>query len=116
MMQQSTGFRYAVMALIGVALVSLIPYYGSFVIAPLAALAIGAVAGRRAAAVAGDRTTNEAVRAGALVCLGATIGSIIGLTILVLFVVDIPAVQDFIRSSEPNPEARIPFEGIMPLG
>lgn len=115
-MQQSGGFKYAFIALVAVSLVSLVPYFGSFVIAPLIALAVGAVAGRHAAALAGNRTTGQAVRAGSLVGLGALIGSIIGLTLLVLFIVDIPAVQDFIRTSEPNPEARIPSEWLMPLG
>jgi hypothetical protein len=115
-MQQSGGFRYGVLALIAVALVSLIPYFGSFVIAPLVALAFGAVAGRRAAGLEGDRNTGGPAKAGALVGLGALIGSIIGLTLLVLFVVDIPAVQEYIRTSEPNLGARVPYEWMMPIG
>ena len=38
-MQQSGGFKYGVIALIAVSLVSLVPYFGTFVIAPLVALA-----------------------------------------------------------------------------
>jgi hypothetical protein len=115
-MQQSRAFTYAVLALVIVAVVSLLPYFGSFLIAPLVALALGAMVGQRAAVGAGNRTTAEAARAGSLVGLGALVGSIVGLTILVLFVVDIPAVQDYIRASEPNPEARIPYDWMVPLG
>ena len=69
-------------ALVAVALVSLIPYVGSIVIAPVVVLMISAEAGRRAAARAGSRPANEAAKAGAIVGVGALIGSIVGLTIL----------------------------------
>lgn len=113
---KSGALKLSILAFVVVTLVSLIPYLGTFVIAPLAALAIGAAAGRRAATVARDRAANEAAWAGTLVGVAALIGSIVGLALLITFVVDIPAVQEFIRSSEPNPEARIPYEWMVPLG
>ncbi len=110
------GIRMGIVAFVAIVLVSLIPYIGSFVLAPIVALAMGAAAGRRAAALARTGAANEAAKTGALVGVGALIGSIIGLAMLVMFVVDIPVVQEFIRTSEPNPEARIPYEWMAPLG
>ncbi len=105
------GFAFVV-----VAVCSLIPYLGWFVIAPIAALAIAAAAGRQAAAATHSGASTAGAKVGALVGLGALIGSMIGLTILVLVLVEIPGVQEAIRNSEPNPQARIPYEWIAPLG
>ncbi len=113
---RTIGIRMGIVAFIAIVLVSLIPYVGSFVIAPIVALAVGSVAGRQAAALARTGATSEAAKTGALVGVGALVGSIIGLAILVMFIVDIPAVQEIIRNSEPNVEARIPYEWMVPLG
>ena len=110
------GFNLAIVAFVVVALVSLIPFLGSFVIAPLVVLGIGAMAGRQAAAAASSHEANEGAKAGSIVGIGALIGSVIGLTILVMFVANIPAVQEYIRTSEPHPEARIPYEWMVPAG
>jgi hypothetical protein len=110
------SLKMAVLALAVVALISLIPYIGAFVFAPVVALVIATVAGRHAARMATSSPATAATKAGALVGVGALAGAVIGLGALVLVVVNIPGVQEFIRASEPNPEARLPYEWIMPIG
>lgn len=113
---QANGFRMGVLAVVIVGLVSLVPYVGWFLIAPIVALMIGAAAGRQAAAATRSGTTGAGAKAGAKVGVGALIGSIIGVTILGLVLVNIPGAPEFIRSSEPHPEARIPYEWMTGLG
>jgi hypothetical protein len=112
---QTVGFKMGVLILLAVALVSLIPVVGSFVIAPFVALAVGAVAGRSASRMADAGAANQATKAGAFTGIGALLGSILGLTILLLIIADNPAMQEAIRNSEPHPEARIPYAWMAPL-
>jgi hypothetical protein len=108
--------RLAVLAGVAVLVVSLIPYLGSLVLAPLMVLALSARAGRQAAAESTTDALNQAAKAGTLVGMATLIGSIVGLTLLVVLAVRIPAVQEYIRASEPHPDARIPYAWIVPLG
>jgi hypothetical protein len=85
-------------------------------LAPIAALVLGAVAGWWVANRRGEHTAGSGVQAGALVGLGALLGSIFGLAVLALWIGNIPEVQTFVQNSEPHPEARIPTEWVAPLG
>lgn len=80
------------------------------------ALVIGAAAGRQAAAETRSSASVAGAKAGAKVGVGALVGSMIGIAILGLVLVNIPGVPEFIRSSEPHPEARIPYEWMTGLG
>jgi hypothetical protein len=86
-----------------------------FPLAPVAALALGAIAGWWLSDTRGDYSVSGA-KAGAIVGLGALLGSIVGLAVLALWVGNIPEVQTFVQNSESHPEARIPTEWIAPLG
>ena len=56
---QTLGFKMGIPALIAVVVASLIPVVGSLVIAPVIALAVGAVAGRSAALCPHDRSASR---------------------------------------------------------
>lgn len=85
-------------------------------LAPIAALILGAGAGWWVSNTRGEHTAGSGVQAGALVGLGALLGSIFGLAVLALWIGNIPEVQTFVQNSEPHPEARIPTEWVAPLG
>jgi hypothetical protein len=85
-------------------------------LAPLAALVIGAAAGWLVSRRSGESAAGSGARAGAIVGAGALLGSVVGLAVLALFVGNIPEVQAYVQTSEPNPEARIPTDWVAPLG
>jgi hypothetical protein len=85
-------------------------------LAPVAALVFGAIAGWWMLNNRGEHTATEGFKAGAIVGVGAMLGSVVGLALLALFVSNIPEVQAYIQNSEPHPQARIPSEWIAPLG
>lgn len=76
------GLWMGLLALVAVALSSLIPLLGSFLVAPLAALLIGAGAGWWASKVEGYGTAGRGAGAGAIAGIGALLGSAIGLALL----------------------------------
>ena len=47
---------------------------------------------------------------------GALTGAVIGLVALGWIAGRYPAFQELVRNSEPNPEARLPYDWIAPLG
>lgn len=83
-------------------------------VAPLAALALGAAAGWWAAATGADGW-KTAARAGLLVGIGALLGAMVGVGLPALLAGSFPGVQEFVQASEPHPEARIATEWIAPL-
>jgi hypothetical protein len=106
----------AMSALIIVGLASLIPLAGMFVIAPLAALLLGAGAGWRAARLQQDQAVVQGARAGVITGMGAWLGVMLAFTIVALVLGNNPEFQAFVQASEPNPEARVPAGWIAPLG
>ena len=87
------GLTMAGLALVTVALSTLIPVIGSLVIAPLTALIIGAGAGWWASKVLGYGTAGRGAGAGAIAGLGALIGSVIGVVVLATIVGNSPEAQ-----------------------
>lgn len=101
------------LALVIVALSSLIPLIGSLVVAPLATILLGAGAGWWASKVAGIGTAGRGAGAGAITGLGALIGSGIGLVVLVMISANNPEVQRQIQEmmrtiQSENPDATMP--------
>jgi hypothetical protein len=81
-----------------------------FATTPLLILILTALAAREAG------TPAHGASIGAVVGAGALLGTTIGLTILGGVAGSNPAIQDFVRASEPHPEARLPYHWIAPLG
>lgn len=107
------GLGLAVIAFVIVAATSAVQLLG-LPLAPLAALALGALAGWWAAAE-GDGGWRAALGAGAVVGAGALLGAVVGLAVPALIAGSLPDVQAFVQASEPHPEARIPLAWIAPL-
>jgi hypothetical protein len=103
----------AVVAFVIVAATSAVQLFG-LPLAPLAALALGALAGWWVAAN-GEGGWRTALRAGAVVGVGALVGAVAGLAVPALIAGSLPDVQEFVQASEPHPEARIPTAWIAPL-
>ena len=76
------GLSMAALALVTVALASLIPLVGVLLVAPLTAAIVGAGAGWWASKVLGYGTAGRGAGAGAIAGIGALIGSVVGLAIL----------------------------------
>jgi hypothetical protein len=106
-------FLLATIAFVVVAATSAVQLLG-LPVAPLAALALGALAGWFAAAE-GEGGWRAALRAGAVVGAGALLGAVAGLTVPALIAGSLPDVQAYVQASEPHPEARIPTAWIAPL-
>jgi hypothetical protein len=106
-----SGKTAAIVAFVVVGVASLVPEVGLFGLGPLAALVIGAVAGYQAASSSGS----SGVRAGVTAGIGALIGTTLFVAVASLILGGDAAIQDFVRASEPNPEARVPYEWIQPL-
>ena len=102
-----------IVAFVIVALTSALQLFG-LLVAPLATLALGALAGWFAAAN-GAGGWRAALRAGLLVGAGALLGAVVGLALPALVAGNLPGVQEFVQLSEPHPEARIPIAWIAPL-
>jgi hypothetical protein len=84
-------------------------------LAPLAALVVGAAAGWWLVSARAPNAVGSGARAGAVVGIGALLGAIFGLAVLGIVAGNVPAIQDWIRASEPYPDARIPIDLIAPL-
>jgi hypothetical protein len=107
------GLIMGLVALVAVALSSLIPVIGSILVAPAAAALIGAGAGWWASKLRGYGTAGYGAGAGALAGLGALIGSVIGLAVLLsLFSANPEFQQQFQEGLEEarqqNPDAEVP--------
>lgn len=109
-----TTLLLALLTFIVVALATPVQILG-LPLAPIAGLIIGMYAGWRAARGHIPSGAGDGLRAGALVGLGALLGSVIALTVMAAVIGSLPGVQDAVRLSEPHPEARIPVEMIAPL-
>jgi hypothetical protein len=94
---------------------TLVPGVGPPLLAPVAALGIGAAAAwsRRHAAYG---TLGQAAGAGLVAGVGGLLASLAVFTVLGFVLGGDPAVQEFVRASEPHPEARLPYGWIAPLG
>ncbi len=84
-------------------------------LAPIVAVVMGAVAGWWTLRIHREQGAAQGARAGALVGVAALLGAVVALGVIALGVGSLPAVQDYVRASEPHPEARIPVELITPL-
>lgn len=107
------GLMMALLALITVALASLIPVIGALLVAPLTAAVVGAGAGWWASKVLGYGTVGRGAGAGAIAGIGALIGSVIGLLVLGSIVGRSPefqrAVQQGVQNAQQqNPGATVP--------
>ncbi len=102
------GLTMAGLALVTVALSTLIPVIGSLVIAPLTALIIGAGAGWWASKVLGYGTAGRGAGAGAIAGLGALLGSVIGLALLLSIAANNPEVQRGIQEGLENAQQQNP--------
>src|ERR687885_2711883 len=102
------GLSMAALALVTVALASLIPLVGVLLVAPLTAAIVGAGAGWWASKVLGYGTAGRGAGAGALAGLGALFGAAIGLAVLGALFGNNPEVQQGIQqglkqAQEQNP-------------
>ena len=94
---------------------TMLPTVGWMVTAPLVSLALGAAAAWWVRSTPGA-TTLQATLSGAIAGVGALAASVVAFAVYGwLFGAD-PTIQEWIRSSEPNPGARIPYDWIAPLG
>jgi hypothetical protein len=62
------------------------------------------------------RVLAQGAGAGAIAGLGALVAAFVAFTVLGAVLGTDPALQDLVRSSEPHPEARVPYEWIPSLG
>jgi hypothetical protein len=108
-------FFWAVLAFIVVAVATPFELFG-IPLALVAAILFGGIAGWFATRSPLEGAAVSGAKAGAIVGLSALLGSIVGLAVLAYYFGNIPEVQAFVQSSEPDPAARIPSEWIAPLG
>src|SRR5688572_15624725 len=87
---------------------------GLIVLAPLAALAVGAAAAW-VRVHSEHATLGQAISTATTVGFGTLAASVVASLLLGLVLGSDPAIQDFVRASEPYPEARLPFAWIPPL-
>jgi hypothetical protein len=88
---------------------------GLFVVMPLVAIVAASFAGYAAWHKPGGSIGDGAI-AGFVVGVGVLIGAVIGLTALGWIAGNYPEFQELVRNSEPNPDARIPYDWMAPLG
>lgn len=111
----STTWLWAGVAFLLVFVLSCVPVVGAMLLAPLAAVVLGALAGRSAVRVPGAGL-GAAFNAGAIVGVGALLASMGALAVFGFGVSLDPGVQEAIRATEPHPEARVPYAWVAPLG
>jgi hypothetical protein len=88
---------------------------GLFVAMPLVALVAATFAGYVTFHRPGG-TAGVGAFAGFVVGVGTLVGAVIGLTALGWIAGNYPEFQELVRNSEPNPDARLPYDWIAPLG
>ncbi len=86
-----------------------------FAVMPLVAIVAAAFAGYLAFHRRGG-TVGEGAIAGFVVGVGVLIGAVVGMTALGWIAGNYPEFQELVRNSEPNPDARLPYDSIAPLG
>ena len=111
-MRRNTIALAAGMAVVGVA--TLIPETGLLVIGPAAALVVGLIAAWSGAR-AEDGSLGSGVRASLWAGLGALVGTALVVSVLAVVLGGDASIQELVRTSEPHPEARIPYEWIQPI-
>lgn len=110
-----TRWVWAMVSLVSVLALMFVRGAGPLLLGPLASLVIGALAAR--AAVRGQNAAlGRASTAGAIAGIGALLATIVAFALLGHGLGLDPSIQDFVRTSEPHPEARVPHEWIAPLG
>ena len=112
---RSAYWLWAAGAFVLVLAATMLPTIGVVVAAPLASLAIGAGAAWWVRGAPGA-TAGRATAAAAMAGTGALLASMAAFTVFGFALGSDPGVQEFIRGSEPHPEARIPYAWIAPLG
>ena len=105
----------AVVAVVVVGAASLVPGLGFFILAPLAALLIGAVAAYRTASRTDYSSTSAGLGSALSAGFGALLGTAVFIAVAALALGSVPEIQEFVRASEPHVEAQIPYEWIAPL-
>ena len=94
---------------------TMLPTIGWMLAAPLVSLALGAAAAWWVRSTPGA-TTLQATTSGAIAGVGALAASVVAFAMYGWLVGADPTIQEWIRSSEPNPAARIPYDWVAPLG
>jgi hypothetical protein len=94
---------------------TMLPTVGWVLAAPALSLAIGAAAAWWVRSTPGASAT-QATMSGAIAGLGALAASLAAFAVYGWLFGNDPAIQEWIRNSEPMPEARIPYDWFAPLG
>lgn len=94
---------------------TVLPTVGWVFAAPALSLIMGATAAWWVRSTPGARATKAAV-SGAIAGLGALLASVVAFAVYGWLFGNDPALQEWIRNSEPHPEARIPYDWIAALG
>ena len=110
-MTRSLWFLAAFVIVLGV---TFVPIVGSELLAPVAAVVLGAAAARSVIHNP-ERTVMDALKASASAGAGAWLASFVAFVALGAVLGNVPAIQEFVRNSEPHPEARVPYEWIPSL-
>jgi hypothetical protein len=110
-MTKSLWFLAAFVVVLGI---TFVPIAGADVLAPVAAVVLGVTAAWSAVHTPGH-TLMDAVKASASAGAGAWLASFVAFVALGATLGTVPAIQEFIRNSEPYPEARVPYEWIPAL-
>ena len=94
---------------------TMLPTLGWVFAAPALSLVMGATAAWWVRSTPGASASQAAV-SGAIAGLGALLASVVGFAVYGWLFGNDPALQEWIRNSEPHPEARIPYDWIAALG
>jgi hypothetical protein len=94
---------------------TMVPFLGAVALGPLAAFAVAMVAGFWVAHYTGAGL-GPATGLGAVIGVGALVAATAAFALYGFGIGTDPAVQEFVRASEPNVEARIPYEWMPALG
>src|ERR671932_28354 len=106
------GLTMAALALVTVALASLIPLVGALLVAPMTAAIVGAGAGWWASKVLGYGTAGRGAGAGTIAGIGALIGSVVGLAILAGIAGNSPQAQQQLNQILQNAQQQNPGRSV----
>jgi hypothetical protein len=111
----SSKWFWGVVAFAIVMAVGFVPRVGVLVLAPVAAILIGGSAAHFVMATR-PATLGSALTAGAVAGLGALVATVLAFALFGYGLGLDPEIQEFVRTSEPHPEARLPYDWIAPIG
>ena len=110
-----TNLTMATVGFVVVVLASLVPPVGMYLLAPLAAMAAGACAARRAVARTGESQPWAGVKAGAAVGAGALLGTVAAILAVVVILGGDQSVQESLRDLALGASAWLPSGWVAPL-